>query len=46
MDLIEKVFHISPDGGTGLTELAFFIVFVLAIGLIAWRRDQKHARKL
>ncbi|MGA2649611.1 MAG: hypothetical protein ABSF28_03770 [Terracidiphilus sp.] len=45
MDFIEKVFHIAPDGGTGVTELAFFIVLVLAMGLVVRRREQKHARK-
>jgi hypothetical protein len=45
MDFIEKVFHIIPDGGTGLTELAFFIVLVLAMGIFVRRREHKHARK-
>lgn len=45
MDWIEKVFHISPDGGTGLTELAFFLVFVLAIAVYTWSRRARRARK-
>ena len=46
MDVIERVFHLSPDGGSGLLEwslvlLAFLIVvapFVIRPG-DAWRRS-------
>jgi archaellum biogenesis protein FlaJ (TadC family) len=30
MDFIERIFHIAPDGGTGMLELSFVIVFVIA----------------
>jgi hypothetical protein len=42
MDFIEKVFHIAPDGGNGMTELAFLLVIFAVIGCVAWRRHTKH----
>jgi hypothetical protein len=30
MDFIERILHISPDGGNGLTEWAFVLVCVCA----------------
>lgn len=38
MDFIEKVLHFTPDGGSGLTELALFIVAVVATGVVIWRQ--------
>lgn len=38
MDFIERVFGISPDGGTGSTELTYFAVFALVVALFVWRR--------
>ncbi len=26
MDFIERIFHVAPDGGTGLLELAFLLI--------------------
>jgi len=38
MDFIERLFHVSPDGGSGLTEL-LYLVALSAIGLaIVFRR--------
>jgi hypothetical protein len=37
MDFIERIFHVSPDGGTGLLELAFVLavlVIPLAVSLM------------
>jgi hypothetical protein len=31
MDFVERIFHIAPDGGNGLTELA--IMFAIACGV-------------
>ena len=42
MDFIEKVFHIAPDGGDGMTELAFLLVIFAVIGCVAWRRHIKQ----
>lgn len=38
MDFIERLFGISPDAGTGVTELTIVLVPLLAIGLFAVRR--------
>jgi hypothetical protein len=42
MDFIETFFGISPDNGSGLTEITFVFVFLaaasLAYGLIAHRK--------
>ena len=29
MDFIERIFHVSPDGGTGLLELAFVLAVLV-----------------
>jgi hypothetical protein len=40
MDFIERIFGISPDGGSGATE-AMIVVAVIAMGsLIYFRRQQ------
>jgi hypothetical protein len=33
MDLIERLFHVSPDGGNGLTETSFLLIPLVALGL-------------
>jgi len=33
MDFIERLFNLSPDGGSGLTETAILIAFVLVVTL-------------
>jgi len=38
MDFIERLLGISPDAGTGVTELTIVLVPLLAIGLFAMRR--------
>ncbi|HLZ85116.1 MAG TPA: hypothetical protein VKQ54_16240 [Caulobacteraceae bacterium] len=40
MDFIETLFHLAPDGGGGATELALFIVTVVAVGVVVWRRGK------
>ena len=38
MDFIERLFHISPDGGSGATEaILVFAVSVIVVG-VAFRR--------
>jgi len=42
MDFIERIFHVSPDGGNGVTELglalaAIFIVVVIVLNRARWR---------
>ncbi len=42
MDFIERIFGVSPDGGSGATE-ALIIVAVIAMGsLIYFRRQQQR----
>ena len=31
MDFIERIFHVSPDGGSGTLEMFLFLVPVLVI---------------
>lgn len=38
MDFLERYLSISPDDGTGLLELGYCAVGVLAISLLAFRR--------
>ena len=43
MDFIERLFHVSPDGGNGTTE-AMFLIAVLAItAALAFRRPIRRA---
>lgn len=40
MDFIERLFHIAPDGGDGMTELAIvFVAFLVSAG-IYWLRKR------
>jgi hypothetical protein len=43
MDFIERLFHISPDGGTGVLELAIAFV-LLVIPLAAFRMRKRQVR--
>lgn len=39
MDFIERIFGISPDGGSGLFETALFLIPIVAIiAIYAWRK--------
>jgi hypothetical protein len=42
MDFIERVFHVSPDAGSGMTELMFFMVPVLVCSLLLFRRIKRQ----
>jgi hypothetical protein len=43
MDFIEKIFGVSPDGGSGSFELLLFTVPVIALLAIrAWRQRSKR----
>jgi hypothetical protein len=33
MHFIEKIFGVSPDGGSGLLELALFVAFAVALAV-------------
>jgi hypothetical protein len=39
MDFIERLFHVSPDGGNGLTELLYLVaISAVGVGIIFRRR--------
>jgi hypothetical protein len=40
MDFIERLFHISPDGGSGSTEFLVLFVVVVAVLLVAALRKR------
>ena len=45
MDWIERVFHVSPDGGNGVTELVLVVVPALAVTLgVLSRRARRLIR--
>jgi len=44
MDFIEKIFGISPDGGSGSLELLLFLVPIVAIYLLYRARSRKSRR--
>jgi hypothetical protein len=45
MDFIEKVLHFTPDGGSGMTELALFIAAVVATGVVIWRQGRSTRKR-
>jgi hypothetical protein len=42
MDWIERVFGISPDGGSGVLELLFFAIPVIGLYLLYRIRRQRR----
>jgi len=44
MDLIERLFHISPDGGSGSTE-AMYVLALLTIMLVMVFRSIRGIRR-
>jgi hypothetical protein len=44
MDFIERIFGISPDGGSGAFELVLFLVPLVAVYFIWMRRRIKSDR--
>jgi hypothetical protein len=41
MNIIEQIFGVSPDGGTGVLELMLLIApFVAAVALLQWRKNR------
>lgn len=39
MDFIERIFAISPDGGSGAFEALLFLVPLVGIGLLRYTRS-------
>jgi hypothetical protein len=46
MDFIEQWFGVSPDGGSGATELLYIIVVGLVLALILRRRIAPHVSRV
>lgn len=46
MDFIERIFHIAPDGGTGLLELAFVLLLIGVpfVGIAISRTSHRNQR--
>jgi hypothetical protein len=44
MDFIERIFGISPDGGSGLFELILIVVPLLGTAALYLRRTWRRAR--
>jgi hypothetical protein len=42
MDFIEKIFSISPDGGSGSLEVLLFLVPIVGIYLLYRARSRKR----
>jgi hypothetical protein len=45
MHFIEQLFGLSPDGGSGLTELFLFLLPVVAGLLVIYRRRSRMSDK-
>jgi len=46
MDFIERILHVSPDGGNGVTEMAILAVILVAIVVLGALRAGSRARKM
>jgi hypothetical protein len=45
MDFIERIFHLSPDGGTGSLELAILLaVIAIPVTIVLLRRRRLDER--
>jgi len=46
MDFVERLFGISPDGGSGAYEALLFLIPVLGLGAIYFSRRTARSRRL
>jgi hypothetical protein len=44
MDFIERLFGVSPDGGSGLFEFLLFAVPLAGVAWLYWRRKAARRR--
>jgi hypothetical protein len=44
MDFIERLFCVSPDGGSGLFEFLLFAVPLAGVAWLYWRRKAARRR--
>ncbi len=45
MDFIERLFGVSPDGGSGAFEFLLFAIPVVCLSMIYWTRFLRGKRK-
>jgi hypothetical protein len=45
MDFIERIFGISPDGGSGLLEILLFLLPIAGIAVLRARYKRKDSRR-
>jgi hypothetical protein len=43
MDFIERIFHVAPDGGTGLLELAIVLALIVLLAVVTVRRQSARS---
>ena len=44
MDFIERIFGISPDGGSGAFEVLLFLIPIVGL-LVLWERRRRRNRR-
>jgi hypothetical protein len=42
MDFMERIFGVSPDGGSGAFELLLFLIPAAAVAALMWRRGARR----
>jgi hypothetical protein len=45
MDWIERIFHVDPDRGSGLFEIAILVFLVVAVSMLVMRVRGRVARR-
>jgi hypothetical protein len=45
MDFIERLFGISPDGGSGSLEALYLVAILAVVGMIAWRKVSRGSKR-
>ena len=45
MDFIERIFGVSPDGGSGLTEAMILIAVIAMASLIVYARQRRRSKE-
>ena len=42
MDFIERLLHVSPDGGSGVLEVLYLIVIALVVAIVVVRHRRRR----
>ncbi len=45
MDWVERIFHVDPDRGSGLFEIAILVFLVIAVAMIVLRVRGRASRR-